>query len=187
MELETERLILRPFRPEDAMDLYAYAKDPRVGPPAGWRPHRSVEESREIIETVFSAPGVFAVVPKELGRAVGSAGFTGRHRKEARGADDEIGYSLSPAWWGRGLIPEAVEALLRYGFRDMGLDTIWCEHYDGNRKSKRVIRKCGFRFRFLRMQRVPDFGGEPRLSLIWSMDRRDWEARQPRAGEEERL
>lgn len=175
MELETERLILRPFTEEDAADLYEYARDPRVGPPAGWKPHESPEESREIIRTVFSAPGVFAVVLKENGKAVGSAGFTGRHRKEAAGPDDEIGYSLSPDYWGRGLIPEAVRELLRYGFENLGLNTIWCDHYDGNQKSKRVIRKCGFRFRFLRMQEVPGLG-ETRLALCYSMTRQAWEA-----------
>ncbi len=175
MVLETERLILRPFETGDAADLYAYARDPRVGPAAGWQPHESVEESREIIRTVFSEPGVFAVTLRGEGRAVGSAGFTGRHRKETVGEDDEIGYSLSPAYWGQGLIPEAVEELLQYGFEERGLNTIWCEHYDGNQKSKRVIRKCGFRFRFLRMQRLPAFGNEERLVLVYAMTRREWE------------
>ena len=67
MVLETERLILRPFETGDAADLYAYARDPRVGPAAGWQPHESVEESREIIRTVFSEPGVFAVTLRERG------------------------------------------------------------------------------------------------------------------------
>lgn len=174
MRLETERLILRPFEAGDAEDLFSYAQDPRVGPPAGWKPHESLEESRKIIRTVFSEPGVFAVVHRQDGRVIGSAGFTGRHRKEAGGPDDEIGYSLDPAYWGRGLIPEAVEELLRYGFEDLGLHTIWCDHYDGNQKSKRVIRKCGFSFRFLRMQRLTAFGGEPRLVLCYAMKRTDW-------------
>ena len=55
-QLETKRLFLRPFQKNDAADLYEYAKDPKVGLPAGWPPHRSLEESREIIRTVFSAP-----------------------------------------------------------------------------------------------------------------------------------
>ena len=70
---------------------------------------------------------------------------------------------------------EAVRELLRYGFEDLGLNTIWCDHYDGNQKSRRVIRKCGFRFRFLRMQEVPDLG-ETRLALCYSMTRQAWEA-----------
>ena len=51
--LETDRLLLRPFTLDDAEGLYAYASHPEVGPPAGWRPHRSVEESRQVIENIF--------------------------------------------------------------------------------------------------------------------------------------
>ena len=102
-QLETRRLILRPFRDSDAADLFDYARDPRVGPAAGWKPHESVEESREIIRTVFSEPETFAVVHRQDGRVIGSAGFTGRHRQEAGGPDNEIGYSLDPTYWGRGL------------------------------------------------------------------------------------
>ena len=147
MVLETERLILRPFVETDAADLFAYARDPRVGPDAGWQPHRSVEESRQIIGTVFSAPNVFAVVDKVSGRVIGSAGFVGRHQSMLPGPDEEIGYALSPEFWGRGLIPEAVRELLRYGFEDLGLAAIWCGHYDFNDKSRRVVEKCGFRWR----------------------------------------
>ena len=183
MELETKRLLLRPFAEGDAEDLYAYARDPRVGPPAGWTPHKDLDESREIIRTVFAQPGVFAVVDKERGTVIGSAGFTGRHRKEAGGRpDNELGYSLSPAYWGRGLIPEAVEELLRYGFENLGLEVIWCEHYDGNQKSRRVIRKSGFTFRFVRMQRLPDFGDERRLVMVYAMTREEWLAREERRG-----
>lgn len=176
-QLETARLILRPFEAGDAEMLFSYARDPRVGPPAGWKPHESLEESREIIRTVFSEPETYAVVHRQDGRVIGSAGFTGRHRKEAGGPDDEIGYSLDPAYWGQGLIPEAVAELLRHGFEDLGLHTIWCDHYDGNNKSRRVIRKCGFAFRFVRMQRLEAFDYEPRLVMCYAMTRRDWEKR----------
>ena len=49
MTLETERLILRPWKEDDAESLYKYAKDPKVGPIAGWPVHTSVENSREVI------------------------------------------------------------------------------------------------------------------------------------------
>ena len=121
--LQTPRLLLRPFRIEDAADVYAYARDPRVGPIAGWQPHQSEEESREIIRTVFSASAVFAVVRKDTGRVVGSAGFVGNHPTGSFSdcPDDEVGYALSPAEWGSGLIPETVKAVLEYGFTELGL------------------------------------------------------------------
>ena len=72
MILETERLILRPWCDDDAEDLYTYASDPDVGPPAGWPPHTSVENSGEIIRTVLSKPEVYAVCLKENGEPIGN-------------------------------------------------------------------------------------------------------------------
>ena len=120
MQLETKRTILRPFTEADAPDLFAYAKDPRVGPIAGWKPHESVEESREIIRTVFAKPDTFAVADRETGRVIGSAGFV-RHGKAWDGEKSQaIGYALSPAYWGRGIMPEVAAELLRFGFQDLG-------------------------------------------------------------------
>ena len=64
MILQTKRLILRPWREDDAEELYKYASDPEVGPPAGWPPHTSVENSREIIRTVLSKPRDVCRVPQ---------------------------------------------------------------------------------------------------------------------------
>ena len=72
MTLETERLILRPWSEDDAGELYKYAKDIDVGPMAGWPVHTSVENSREIIRTVLSAPETYAVCLKETGKPIGS-------------------------------------------------------------------------------------------------------------------
>ena len=72
MELITERLILRPWKDTDAESLYEYAKDPRVGPIAGWPVHTSVENSLDIIRTVLSAPETYAVCLKEDNKAIGS-------------------------------------------------------------------------------------------------------------------
>lgn len=175
MTLETERLILRPFQEADAADLYEYAQDPRVGLPAGWPPHQSLEESREIIATVFSAPNTFAVVDKPSGKVIGSAGFVGRHQTLLPGPDDEIGYALSPEYWGRGLMPEAVEELLRYGFEELGLCSIWCNHWDQNQKSRRVIEKCGFRYRFTREEDEP-LVGERRQICFYAWEEEEWKA-----------
>ena len=107
--LETDRLLLRPFTEDDAESLYAYASHPEVGPPAGWRPHRSVEESRQVIENIFIPSDALAVLRKSDGRLIGSAGFVDRHRTELGTPSEEIGYSLARDCWGQGLIPEAVK------------------------------------------------------------------------------
>ena len=141
--IETKRLILRPWREDDAEDLYIYASDPEVGPPAGWQPHTSVENSREIIRTVLSKPETYAVCLKENGKPIGSIGF---HRNDLATEDDEyeLGYWIGRQYWGQGLIPEASREMLRYAFEDLGMNRIWCGYYEGNEKSRRVQEKLGF-------------------------------------------
>ena len=112
MNIVTERLALRPWRETDAEDLYRYASDERVGPPAGWPAHKSVEESREIIRTVFSRDSVYAVTLKGAGRAVGCIGLLAGAQYNFPLAPDEgeLSYWLGVPFWGRGLIPEAARA-----------------------------------------------------------------------------
>jgi len=143
MILETDRLILRPWTQEDAPFLYKYAQDERIGPMAGWLPHTSVENSREIIHTVLSKPETYAVCLKENGKPIGSIGF---HRNDLAEADDEyeLGYWIGKPYWGQGLIPEASREMLRYAFENLGMNRIWCGYYDGNEKSRRVQEKLGF-------------------------------------------
>ena len=112
MDLVTARLILRPWREADAPSLYEYAKDPAVGPIAGWPPHTSEGNSREIIRTVLSAPETYAVCLKEDNRAIGSVGLMigSRSNLDLPETEGEIGYWIGVPFWGRGLIPEAVKA-----------------------------------------------------------------------------
>lgn len=145
---ETPRLVLRGWRTDDAEELYELARDPEVGTPAGWPPHESVGQSREIIETVFASPYVYAVVLKETGRPVGCVGIVAsepRHSQAIAPDDAEIGYWLGRAYWGRGIIPEAVEALVALARAD-GRHRLWIAFYDGNDRSRRVAEKCGFRY-----------------------------------------
>ena len=148
MILETERLILRPWEESDAEWLYEHAKDPRVGPIAGWPPHTSVENSKEIIKGVLSEPQTYAVVLKSLGHVVGSVGILIGDASNIKILDTEgeIGYWIGVPFWGKGLIPEAVKEIIRYAFEDLKLEKLWCVYSDGNEKSKRVQEKCGFKY-----------------------------------------
>ena len=156
MILETERLILRPWEESDANDLFQYASNPEVGPIAGWPVHTSVENSKEIIKSVFSSPETYAVVLKEtmqpvgsIGLMIGSASNIGIPDTEA-----EIGYWIGVPYWGQGLIPEAVHEIMRHAFDDLNLEKMWCGYFDGNTKSKRVQEKCGFRYHHTK-EKVP--------------------------------
>ena len=121
MIIETSRLLLRPWKDEDAGELYKYAKDEKVGPIAGWLPHTSVEDSLRIIHEVLSAPETYAVVLKETGTPVGSVGIMMKGSGSAPMTDSEaeIGYWIGVPYWGMGMIPEAVEALLERCFNEL--------------------------------------------------------------------
>lgn len=148
--LRTGRLILRPWRESDLADLNAYARVDGVGQMAGWSPHKSLVESREILDMFIREKKTFAL--EYAGKAVGSVGveeyeasrYPGLGLEEKRGR--EIGYVLSKEYWGRGLMPEAVRAVIAYLFDDVKLDFLVIGHYDWNRQSARVIEKCGFRY-----------------------------------------
>lgn len=177
--IETERLILRPWREEDAESLFKYASDPDVGPIAGWSPHASVEDSREIIRTVFAAPEVYAVVLKSTGEPVGSCGIMtsdSLHAADMKDTEGEIGYWIGKPYWGQGLIPEAVRALLDRGFRDLHLSAVWCGYYDGNHKSRRVCEKSGFRFHHTNDDVVSPLG-DKRTEHFCLMTREDYSER----------
>ena len=176
MQFTTKRLLLRPWAESDAADLYACAKDPRVGPIAGWPPHTSVENSREIIRTVFSAPETYAVCLKTENVAIGSVGLlTGAASNLPLSPDEaEIGYWIGVPYWGQGLIPEAVRALLHHAFTDLSLQTVWCGYFDGNDKSRRVQEKCGFTYHHTNADVYWALTDDIRTEHITRLRRADW-------------
>ena len=144
--LETERLVLRKWTDADAESLFEYAKDPDVGPIAGWPPHQSVEESLSIIRNVLGGDECYAICEKENGKAIGAIELMLNGHTDMTERDDEceLGYWLGKPFWGRGYMPEAARELIRHGFEDLHMRAIWCGYYDGNQKSKRVQEKVGF-------------------------------------------
>lgn len=75
--LKTERLILRRWEDSDAENLYKYARDPDVGPIAGWPPHQGIDESRDVIKNVFNGGECYAICLKEDGKAIGAGWLSG--------------------------------------------------------------------------------------------------------------
>ena len=175
MRLETERLELRPWTEADAEECFRYAKDPRVGPAAGWPVHTGVENSRRIIREVLAVPETYAIVWKETGLPIGAIGLN-FHTSVSKGDDEaELGYWLGVPWWGRGIVPEAARAVLRHAFEDLRLERVWCAYYEGNEKSKRVQEKLGFRYQ-RSDERVPvPLLGETRTDHVNLLTREQWQ------------
>ncbi len=177
MILETERLILRRFDESDAENVYLYAKDPDVGPIAGWPPHKSVDESREVIRNVFSGSEAYAVCLKSDNKAIGAIELKLNGHTDMTEKDDEceLGYWLGKPFWGQGIIPEAVREILRHAFEDIGMNKVWCGYYDGNVKSKRVQEKCGFRYQWTTPDVDVPLMNEIRIGHVSCLTKEEWE------------
>lgn len=173
-KFETQRLILRPWEETDAEELYQYAKDPEVGPIAGWPIHTSVENSREIIKNVLSAEGTFAVVLKTTGLPVGSIGMIRNANIPTAEGECEIGYWLGKPYWGQGIILEAVNELIKCCFEELNIRLIWCGYYDGNEKSRRVQEKCGFEYHHTNHAVERPLMGDVRCEHISCLTKEKW-------------
>ena len=145
--MQSQRIILRPWRDSDAEALYEYASDPEVGPRAGWPPHRSVEESLEIIRTVFSGEGMWAVELKGTGKPVGCVGYLTASASNLKIQDDEaeVGYWIARPFWNQGLCTEALSLVIDYCFSVKGFTTLWGDYFPENPASGKVMEKCGFK------------------------------------------
>ncbi len=146
--ISTRRLLLRPFRSEDAEDMYTnWASDPEVTRFLTWMPHRSAQVSRMLLDNWvprYEDGGFFnwAMEWKETGRVIGNISVV-RLEEETESAD--IGYCLSKAFWGRGLMPEALRAVMDYLFDTVELRRITACHDVNNPKSGRVMEKAGMK------------------------------------------
>lgn len=143
--IETDRLILRPTQMSDAEDIFEYASGHNVGVHAGWKPHETIEETKQIIETVFSEKNVFAIVLKESGKVIGNIGLVA-DPKRAYDRVRMVGYALAEAYWGRGYMTEAAKVIVNYGFGVLDLVMISAYCYPSNKRSRGVLNKLGFEY-----------------------------------------
>ena len=203
--LVTDRLLLRPWLREDAADLYESARNPVIGPPAGWPPHTDVADSRRVIRDVLTRPEIYAIVLRDTSKPIGSVGLQnfrltgpdgflvsyfderqsedplcctrqGHMYEESNDRDEglpeglnieaELGYWLAEPYWHQGIMAEAAAAVLEHGRRDLGLQRIWADYYEGNEASRKVIERAGFHFHHIDRHRVLELLGEERTSYV---------------------
>ena len=154
--LVSNRIILREWNETDSKDLYKYAKSELVGPNAGWPPHKNEEESKEILKMFIDNQDSYAIVLKTENKVIGGIGIHDRKPDESitELKQREIGYVVNPKYWGKGIAPEALRCLIEYAFNDLDLDLIWCGHFDFNTNSKKVIEKCGLKYKFKKNEKL---------------------------------
>ena len=177
MALNTERLILRRWEDSDAESLFEHAKDPDVGPIAGWPAHQRIEESREVIKNVFNGKEAYAICLKTDNIAVGAIELKLNDHTDMTEQDDEceLGYWLGKPFWGQGIVPEAVKEMLRHAFEDIGMTRVWVGYYEGNARSKRVQEKCGFRYQWKSENVDVPLMHEKRTGHVSSMTKDQWQ------------
>lgn len=147
--LETDRLILRPFKEEDAEDAYRnWCSDPEVTRFTTWTPHGDIDVTRRIIGfwlEQYSSPDYYqwAIELKETGEVIGTISVVALN--ENTGAA-EIGYCISKKHWGRGIATEAMKAAVAYLFEKTGAECVYARHNVKNAASGAVMLKCGLRY-----------------------------------------
>lgn len=144
--IETERLILRPACAEDAEPMFAnWASDPDVTKFLTWPTHESVDVSRFVVESWATESNredyyQWMIVLKALNEPIGSISVVDMDERIKKA---EIGYCIGKAWWGKGIMSEALSAVMEFLFREVGMNRIEARHDANNPASGRVMKKCG--------------------------------------------
>lgn len=146
--LETERISLRKLQYSDQKDIFEYAKNPLVTEHLLWDAHQSEFDTIQFLNLVYEAynhnnAGPWGIELKSIKKIVGTAGFVSwdREKKEA-----EIGYTIAPQYWNKGLVTEAVKEIIKFGFEKLNLKKINSRCKLENIGSYRVLEKSGFTF-----------------------------------------
>jgi ribosomal-protein-alanine N-acetyltransferase len=145
-DLHTPRLYLRALNPGDTDFIYEHFRDPLVTRYLlDADPVASRAEAQALLIELLPQPGGnyyrWGIELVSTGRLVGTCGF---HLWSRRNRRAEIGYDLTPAYWGQGLMFESLQAVLHHGFNDLGLQRVQAQVYPPNTASSRLLGKLGF-------------------------------------------
>ena len=168
--LRTTRLILRPWTLADAAALYAQAQNPKIGVMCGWLPHKSVAESREIIEHILLKPHSFAICLADH-QLIGSIGLLFPHDSNLPPAtgEAEIGYWLGESFWGNGYATEAMQAMIAYSFEKQEPTRLLAGIYQETPPSQKVLEKCGFRHQQTIEHYFSKLTGETHTAMLYAL------------------
>ena len=152
-KIETERLLLRKAQTDDALPMFRnWASDPEVTKFLTWPPHSSVETTSNVLRqwiAEYEKPDFYQwmIVLREIGQPIGTISVV-RHRDEI--AEAEIGYCLGKAWWHRGIMSEALNAVVDFLFAEVGMNRVMAKHDTNNPHSGGVMCKCGMTYEGIR-------------------------------------
>ena len=180
MTVETERLLLRPWRAEDGAELVALFSDPAVRGGRNFPAERLAGFAEAgLRQWRVNGFGPWAAIHKATDAWIGRVGLD--ELADWPGVDKiEVGFELHRAWWGQGLATESALAALRFGFEQHGLGRIISVTAAAHVAARRVMEKAGLRYEGTRHWMSPD------VPVVWyAIDRITWRASHPRMADEE--
>jgi ribosomal-protein-alanine N-acetyltransferase len=145
-ELETSRLRLRQLREDDAPAIFVIRGDYAVTRYNIGRPYRHLSQARELVQSIHRSYRDqrsirWGIVLKPTDEVIGMCGYNYWSREDHRAS---IGYDLARLYWGNGIMPEALNAIIRFGFERMALNRVEADASVYNDASTRVLYKLGF-------------------------------------------
>jgi RimJ/RimL family protein N-acetyltransferase len=171
--IETDRLLLRPWRDEDGAELLRLFSDPAVVGGRSMPPERIARlAAHSVHQWRVNGFGPWAAIDRATGAWVGRIGLD-ELEDWPEVPRIEVGFELQRAWWGRGLATEGARAALRFGFEEHGLERIISVTAAAHLAARRVMEKAGLTYRGTRHWMSPD------VPVVWyAIDRAAWSARE---------
>ena len=173
-ELITDRLILKKISLDNIDDVFEYAKNPLVGPNAGWEPHLNKKETEEFIKYAikkreYGQPGVYSIYYKIHNKMIGTIEIHSYKEYKA-----EIGFVLNPAYWNKGIMTEAAKAIIIYAFEILKISRLSYNYFLFNERSKRVCDKLGFTYEGVLRNKFMNYDGKIIDEAVSSITKEDY-------------
>jgi RimJ/RimL family protein N-acetyltransferase len=172
--IESDRLIIRAWKAEDYLNLFELSSDEKVNPNAGCSVIKDIERIKSSLEVLIQNNQSFAVVLKEENKVIGTIGMDEISPDELLKDLKQryIGFRFNSKYWGKGYATETTQQFIKFLFEYLDLDLIWTSHYDFNIRSRRVIEKSGFQYKFAHNTIVKALGNKPVTELFYNITRR---------------
>lgn len=146
--LTTDRVFLRKITLDDAEDIFSFTSNPKTSEVLTWNAHKDIHKTKSFIQNAIidkyekNLAAQWGIELKENRKIIGIAGFINYWEEHDKA---EITFVLSPDYWGKGYMPEALNAILDYGFKEMGLHRIEAKCEIDNYSSEKALQKIGMK------------------------------------------
>ncbi len=189
--IETEKILLRHVSIDDVDDIFEYASDKDTGPMAGWPPHKTIDDTKKIMNTWLDpkhTEELFAIVYKPDNKVVGTLGVAHLNKKIKNEKNEyvnklikegkiayEFGATISKKYWNKGISTQIIKMMEDYLFSERDADVIVICHYEENIGSKRSQEKNNYKVVYSYERDKPYYNTECYTMVVRAKTHEDWE------------